>query len=893
MIIFLLIFEKIFLNKGLIIDLKSHKKVSKHPNAWYYIYCENISLISQYINFSTEFFLPMTSNLFSISLNHNEALKLFNNEKIWIKKISSKEKIKNSLNNFYSAIISNNCSIPGKIISKSNNYIVFYYDGPILKLSKIKCIRLINPYSNGVRFHTRFHRSITHNISNSLKYSSTSNFNSFSNLHILGYNGTGQCISIVDNGVDIESPWLKSIPNKLPKIRAYFDIGDLIDNEGHGTFIAGVAAGYSECNEFSQLYNGVAFGAQILPVDIFNSTSKKHVFPLDISDMYEAPLELGCPISLNAWTNSDSLLSTALDFISYKNPELLMIFPATSLENNLIDSPADSKNVLTIGSSHGHPASRAAIDSTLPIVIHSYETNTIIIGYGDESGSPFLNSSIINLFDTSNLTIGDKYGQVALIMDERINLSLFINISAALIFHYSKIEGKYSFPIIRMPLERKSFFSIGSKVSISISPRGDDDMDSLHKIDKNSGFNTIHPFQIKPEIIIPGGPLIGPKSGGRSCDMNSLTVKGGSSISSAIAAGDIAIIRQYLVSKLNTNQIKSSLIKALYILSSSDLSDLYPDSPSKERGWGTPQLESILIPSKENNLYLNQNLTIEKESRTDFCFTATGNGIIKASISWIDYPRDPSSLSLITSPLFLTVTTEKNSQNHILSNNRKEDYPSLDIFNTIKRIDLPVSNGQKIRLSITSGKFEYLNLINYSLVIFGPFDISKNPNFDCNNYFESSPCPRQCEGGRGATCQKSKSCFCPQDRGGDFCGFKVEKAPIGQIQYIDGLRKFEWKILKVFPEKWSTNSKLILNLEKIDLNKVGFLINIGKVPKWNEYLCSNLDCPWSTLTKDKLILNFEEWDFVNKANPFYFGFYSKNEDPINFEVLFLYESLSE
>jgi len=869
------------------VDIYGKNRVSKHDDAWYYVQFERDGLfevLQNLIGISIDNILPVSDKIFTISLSRRIAKKIIEIPGIRITKIPSSDKKPKSISKLYYAISQPNCSLPGEIITKYGLITVFKYEGSINKLAKIVCARVIQPYTNSLTFHSRFHRSITHDWINSNQYH-TNQVELNSPLYKRNITGANQCIAVVDTGVDVNNPWLKSNISEQSKVRTYWGIADDVDaDEGHGTFMAGVAAGKSKCHPLSSLYNGVAYDSQILPVDIHKKSTNHFMFPANLSDMYEAPLELGCPISLNTWTNGDQLMTTVIDYLAYRNPEILFIFPAVMNQKGIIDHPADSKNALTVGSVHGVPSSNSVDDPTIPIMVFCHGTNSMIIGYGDESGAPFLNHSDHGFKEYHNILIGDGEDCIAVILDERTKPDSYPDVLALLVFHSSPISGKFTMPIIRMPPERKNFFTQGSIVSMFVSQYGDDDLNGIFRISNISGYRTKSTFLIKPDIVVPGGPIIGPKAGSSECSMLSLTLKAGPSVSSSIAAGDAALIRQFLTKKLGIPSINSTLIRAMFITSASDLSDVYGELPTEQQGWGVPQLEKIMFPGKGFSTYIQQSITIEKENRLDFCFTATSAGFVTATIVWNDYPRDPTSFSSITTPLILTASTEKNSQSHILSNIKKEDFPTIDIFNTVKRVDIPVAYGTKVRISVIAGKFEYLNTVNFSMVIHGPFDLNSNINLSCNGYFESSPCPRQCEGGRGATCLKSKLCYCPADRGGDFCGFRSEKAPVGHQQYVEALRKFEWRLMKVFPEKWGPNTSLILDTSNIDFEKTGILINVGRAPRWNEYLCTNVHCPWADTLEKSMSFSYNEWDFVTKANPFVFGFFGKSETPISFEV---------
>ena len=873
------------------LDTEEKQKVSKKENAWYYVHTfkrfDYDSLTKDY-GINENSMLPIGPDTFSCLLSHDIANKLSINKYFWIKKIPSKHKITQSTTGYYSTLCPKTCKLPGKVITRTDSYAIIKYDGPIEKLAKTTCARLFAPYGNNIQLQARFHRALTHNYTYAMEHDPSQEFYSRSRLKKYNYTGEGQCIAVIDTGVDNRSMWFQRESLEVDaKIFTTFPLADDVDDdEGHGTFVAGIAAGKAFCSDYAKTYNGVAEDARILVVDIKNRETGQYAFPENLLDLYEPCIQLKCPITLNAWTSDDPLMPTALDIIAFNHPMLTMIFPAAKDENGRIISPGNAKNVLSVGSTYGHPGSKVIFTTNTPVTIYNTRTKEYTIGYTDPQGTPLLNSTYTKNGELIGIPTGDEKGQISIISEQGEMITHYKGAAAVLVFHEGKLYGKVDFPVIRVPSYKKDRFEDGDVLNILAAPTIDEGPTSINRVSQSNGyFDSKIPFYIKPEIVAPGGPMLGPRSGSDACGLDGLTVKEGPSVSAAVIAGDCAIIRQYLqnttlqgIKHVSSAAIRGTLAVISHDLYGNDIKGPYPGS-----GFGTPQIEDLFIPGM--NLSVFQNRTIESDTRQDLCFQTTEEGILKIAIAWNDYPRDPKSHERLTQPLHLSVATNDNPYVHVLPNINDGDAPSLDLFNTIQMVTIKVRKGNKIRISVTSGYFAIPKPAMYSLTIFGPTVIPTN--LSCAGYFISGNCPRGCDG-RGSSCNHNKLCICGYDRGGDFCNYRADKLYNDGTHSVSLQKRFQWKFFKFNPPDWRPGSSLSVYLEDIDFNKVGFLINAGTMPKWNEYLCTETYCPWAEINEEKhsYTFKYEEWEFITKQHMFTFGFFAKTRSPYSFNVTF-------
>ena len=214
-------------------------------------------------------------------------------------------------------------------------------------------------------------------------------------LEILGLDGTGQIVQVVDSGLDFRSPFFfdsKSTvtPTNLPptkltshrKVAAYWSYMDAIDKlGGHGTHVAGSVAGnaapVSSASDSLMLnaLSGMAPGATIYFTDVACQTSggctppasipsscsvcqgSGFYTPLSIASLFQPAYNVGSRISTNSWgaTLSPYYSSISVDIDSYvfSRPDHLVIFAAGNDGKDAgyasLSTQAVAKNTLTVG----------------------------------------------------------------------------------------------------------------------------------------------------------------------------------------------------------------------------------------------------------------------------------------------------------------------------------------------------------------------------------------------------------------------------------------------------------------------------------------------------------------------------------------------------------------
>ncbi|OHT02592.1 hypothetical protein TRFO_06996 [Tritrichomonas foetus] len=882
------VFFRFILRNNVIIDTDNPEKISKHEYAWYYVSFSNISQLIKNHEFLQEYSLPVHKNLITTPLTHSQIVLLKKNKSIWIKKIPSRHKGPESVDYYLILMTTTDCQLPGKIISQSNRFSIIKYKGPLFNLKKIVCVRDFDSISN-ISFNTRYNNQITQTF--------TEYPNSFTTYTpFRGLNGKDQCVSIVDSGIDIRSPWFSDNKNirkvlddrnltdpkgrkeiklnklstkKHRKIKGFIGYGDDVDDDdGHGTFLSGIVAGNSFCNSFTALYNGVAPESKLFIIDIKKKGKKSLYWPKNLSDLFEIPSYFNCRIQLNAWSyKNQHLLTQAIDWIAYNNPEILMIFPSDYDHNNFLVSPSDSKNVLTVGPSLGFQASASMEYTKIPIIVKL--PNSSIIGYADPKGIPLFSSKIKDSHAFSRPVI---YGDTLCLINTVKNEEVPSTCKIGLFTSDELIDSQYNIPIIKLSKRAKDCFSENMSILISPShmPNDKDPLSPSSTELINQNFKYGDMFKIKPDVVAPSGPLMAPKSGFPYCNISGLTMKEGSSVSAAIISGNIALMNEYLLmmhhSKITPN---GPTMKAMIIHSAIIPHKTYV-APSKQFGWGQPLMSSLLPdPSNSFGLHIFQNIELKEYTHKSFCFTMMKDGLFRATCTWFDLPRDPEAPSDISSVVSLILMIDGETKNSRVTNSHQNDFPSIDHFNTVKSIIQKVKKDTEIRIVIVTGAFSLDKPINFSLVVTGPFANEPYKNNSCNE-LHHAPCFQECE---NLGMYIRGFCSCASDYYGDNCQIKIETINSDYSSY-GKLKRFEWKVFKFCPEKWSNKSYISLDLSGINNLTLGMNIKIGSTPSFTNYLCSLHKCPGAIVTHNNIKFPFSSFPQISYKKCLFLGLYS-------------------
>jgi len=180
----------------------------------------------------------------------------------------------------------------------------------------------------------------------------------------LDQTGAGQIIGIADSGLDDQHP---DFQGRINTLVALGRPGDPTDTHGHGTHVAGSAAGDGSASNGE--IQGTAPAAEIFFQSVMDATGGLSGLPLDLNDLFQEAYDGGARIHNNSWgadvQAAYTFNSIEVDQFVSDNQDMTVVVAAgndgTSRNNfnaakGFVDwlsvgAPATSKNALTVGAS--------------------------------------------------------------------------------------------------------------------------------------------------------------------------------------------------------------------------------------------------------------------------------------------------------------------------------------------------------------------------------------------------------------------------------------------------------------------------------------------------------------------------------------------------------------
>ncbi|MEO0284768.1 MAG: S8 family serine peptidase [candidate division WOR-3 bacterium] len=182
-----------------------------------------------------------------------------------------------------------------------------------------------------------------------------------------GIRGENQILCIMDSGVDVNHCFFNgTVPggNKIVGYRAYGDNTDGCTT-GHGTHVAGTAAGGDDNISPNQAYKGMAPRARIYVQDVQTTSTQNCLMgsldavPDPIYPAFQDAYNNGARVHTNSWgggTNSYDSYARDEDLFMWDYPDFLILFAAGNASSagqsnaQNISNNATAKNIITVGS---------------------------------------------------------------------------------------------------------------------------------------------------------------------------------------------------------------------------------------------------------------------------------------------------------------------------------------------------------------------------------------------------------------------------------------------------------------------------------------------------------------------------------------------------------------
>ncbi|OHT09675.1 Clan SB, family S8, subtilisin-like serine peptidase [Tritrichomonas foetus] len=762
-------------------------------------------------------------------------------------------------------------------------------------------------------------------------------------LHKIGLDGTGQIINIVDTGVDMLNAMFYDANHSIDTItgktnlnhRKVMRIENYADNKdyynGHGTHVAGIAAGSAFCTQekcgISQ-YNGVASGAKIYFSDVgYASISGDLSEEFDLAEQAKLLEKYDSWISSNSWSYDfpSSTDTYKYNKIAYEHPDILYLFAAGNDYSYFsINSPSEAKNIIAVGATNGPSSNIIELSKSKVIIKFENGQNNQKVNNKKNQKDDQINNQESLVFEGSDIS-NDKvfnngvdtvikyvyhlpvipfinssvnYTDSIVLFTSKSSCSDYYSVStsaqAGIIASNNGLRcNSYPIPLVNVnPNLYETLFNLSKTNNASIFPY-DGDNEILPKVAELSSKGPARTSLSKPDFAVPGKNIISAKSLGGSSSLpvstaykDSLTSNSGTSMATPAASGLAAIVRQFFIdgwypslSKSN-NKIKPSsyLIKAM-LINGANTDDKTP-GPNFEVGFGIPCLEKVFGMKENTGLRIVDRETIESASHKVYSIYSDGSNLsdLIVTMVYLDPPLDPDNRAHLFADLDLVIKSPTGQ--YFIGNNVTE--ADSDAFSNSERIIIPkeeVVQG-KYEIHIISSEYPLDEKVQYALVVNGPFD--QNVNDEKNPLFLVSEKSNQCisDCSEHGTCHSGR-CQCNDGFTGLTCNTKVFDLHENESN-IDVYSHKKIKYFKISPTKKEiesntqmTDVQFTIEKDRID-SYIYFCISTTKVGQ-----IANSDWTYYLLTKSNTFSTPLPDDGSNTA---YIALYASYNQPVTIEI---------
>ncbi len=450
-----------------------------------------------------------------------------------------------------------------------------------------------------------------------------------------GLTGVGQIVCVCDTGLDT-GQIMNLHPDFTNRVRAGFSWGrtnDWGDYMGHGTHCAGSVLGSGAA--FSNgLFCGVAAGAELVMQSIADAANGVYL-PPDMSDLFRQSYAAGARLQSDSWgdrvAGAYTILSRQADEFVWMHPDMLLVFSAGNEGTD-----ADMDGVVDLYSL-GAPASAK---------------NVLAVG----AACSFRPAG-------SGGYSGHAWGDVMITRFPAWPLR----------------SGPVSAPWDGVHQGMASFSSRGPCLD----------------------------GRIKPDVVAPGTDIVSCRSRmpGASAlwgtgegvlanaASNYYTFSGGTSMSTPLTAGALALIRQYYVERRGWARPSAALLKATLAAGARSLApgqygmDPYREIPAGARpnnveGWGHVNLEATLFPGTGLTNMFDDSRALADGQQNVYALQAHASNRLSIVLAWSDYPSSEAASINLVNDLDLLVVAPDGKPYY--ANGRKD----FDRVNNIEGVDI-------------------------------------------------------------------------------------------------------------------------------------------------------------------------------------------------------------
>lgn len=237
--------------------------------------------------------------------------------------------------------------------------------------------------------------------------------------------------------------------------------------------------------------------------------------------------------------------------------------------------------------------------------------------------------------------------------------------------------------------------------------------------------------RVKPDIVAPGTDVISTRSRaaagtawGVAPDNTSYLIDGGTSMSTPLAAGCAALMRQYFAERTSHTNPSAALIKATMI---NGARSLFPGQygtgddqeipggprPNNVEGWGQIDVEGTLFPAAPVSVAYFEGPALATGETNLHLVNLGGTNALRVTLCWSDFPGSPGSSKSLVNDLDLRVIAPDGTTNF----HRLQAAP--DHTNNVEGIDFTTTAPGLHRIEV-SGFSVPEGPQPYALVLRGP-----------------------------------------------------------------------------------------------------------------------------------------------------------------------------
>jgi len=216
-------------------------------------------------------------------------------------------------------------------------------------------------------------------------------------------------------------------------------------------------------------------------------------------------------------------------------------------------------------------------------------------------------------------------------------------------------EGDEGYPSVGAPGSAKNCITVGATINYRPYLSESNDPDERANF---SSYGTVD-GRIKPDVVAPGHNIASTKSSESGAYMPypgnpNYEYMSGTSMSTPITAGAVAVIREYIRKNYNIDSPSAALIKAFLI------NGALSTGADQEKGWGKVSLADSLISTRI--LDDSSSLTVgQTKVYSTGCEVTESDKPLKISLVWTDYPGSSIASKALVNDLDLKVTSPSGS----------------------------------------------------------------------------------------------------------------------------------------------------------------------------------------------------------------------------------------